>query len=52
MPEPLLRPEALDAPQSRWLGGIVVGQPLSSWVLTCATVLAALAIVLFLVLGE
>jgi membrane fusion protein len=52
MPEPLFRPEALDAPQSRWLGGIVVGQPLSSWVLTCATVLAALAIVLFLVLGE
>lgn len=50
--EPLFRPEVLQAKRRSWLGGISLAQPLSLWVLTGFTVLAAVAIVLFLVFGE
>lgn len=52
MTDTLFRKEVLEARQTRWLGGIVLGQPLSLWLLTGFAVFAAAIIVLFLVLGE
>jgi membrane fusion protein len=52
MTEPLFRPEVLEAKRRSWLGGISLAQPLSLWVLTSFAALAALAIVLFLTIGE
>lgn len=52
MNEPLFRSEVLEARQTRWLGGIVLGQPLSLWLLTGVAAACAAVIVLFLVLGD
>ncbi len=52
MTEPLFRPEVLEAKRRSWLGGVSLAQPLSLWLLTGFALLAATAIVLFLVLGE
>lgn len=52
MTEPLFRPEVLEAKRRSWLGGISLAQPLSLWLLTGFAILAATAIVLFLVFGE
>lgn len=48
----LFRREALEARRTQWLGPISLAQPLSLWVLTVGAGLAALAVVLFLVLGS
>lgn len=48
----LFRREALEARRTQWLGPIALAQPLSLWVLTVGAGLAALAVVLFLVLGS
>jgi membrane fusion protein len=52
MTDSLFRQEVLEARQNRWLGGIVLGQPLSLWLLTAFAVGAALLIVLFLIFGD
>ncbi len=52
MTEPLFRPEVLEAKRRSWLGGISLAQPLPLWLLTGFAVLAATAIVLFLIFGE
>lgn len=52
MTAPLFRKEVLQAGQSRWLGGICLSQPLPLWLMTGAAVLAAVAIGLFLALGQ
>jgi membrane fusion protein len=48
----LFRQEVLDARQTRWLGGIALGQPLSLWLLTGFAVGAAVLIVVFLIFGD
>lgn len=52
MTDTLFRKEVLEARQSRWLGGIMLGQPVSLWLLTGVAVSAAAVIVLFLMFGE
>ena len=52
MTDSLFRKEVLEARQTRWLGGISLGQPLSLWLLTGLAVCAAAVIVCFLVLGD
>lgn len=52
MTEPLFRPEVLEAKRRSWLGGVSLAQPLPLWILTGFAVLAATAIVLFLIFGE
>lgn len=52
MTEPLFRHEVLASRQSRWLGGIVLGQPLTLSLLTGLALLATALVVGFLVLGE
>ena len=52
MTDSLFRHEVLDAKRNSWLGGISLAQPLRLWVLTSFAVLAASAIVGFLLLGE
>ncbi|WP_299341295.1 HlyD family efflux transporter periplasmic adaptor subunit [uncultured Pseudoxanthomonas sp.] len=51
MTQSLFRPEVLEAKRGSWLGGISLAQPVSLWVLTLATALAATAIVLFVTFG-
>ena len=51
MSQELFRREALEARRTSWLGAISLAQPLQLWLLTVLAVLAALAIVAFLVLG-
>jgi membrane fusion protein len=48
----LFRHEVLDAKRNSWLGGISLSQPLSFWTLTGFAIVAASAIVCFLILGE
>lgn len=52
MTNSLFRKEVLEARQTRWLGSISLSQPLPLWLLTIAAILIALAIILFLTLGE
>ncbi|MGG6461754.1 HlyD family efflux transporter periplasmic adaptor subunit [Solilutibacter silvestris] len=52
MSQGLFRKEVLEAKRASWLGSISLVQPLSLWVLTGFAAAAALAIVLFLVLGS
>lgn len=52
MSDSLFRHEVLEAKRNSWLGGISLAQPLRLWVLTGFAVLAAAAIVAFLLLGE
>lgn len=52
MSQGLFRKEVLDAKRTSWLGSISLAQPLSLWVLTVFAAAAALAIILFLVLGS
>lgn len=52
MTQPLFRDEVMQARQSRWLGGIVLGQPLSMWLLTGLAATVAVAIVLFMALTD
>ena len=52
MTDSLFRQEALASRQSRWLGGIVIGQPLTAWLLSCLAVAAAALVLCFVVLGE
>ena len=52
MDESLFRQQVLESRQSRWLGGIVLGQPLGPWLLTGVSLLAASLVVALLVLGE
>lgn len=52
MTEPLFRPEVMEAKRRSWLGGISLAQPLSLWVLTGFAMAAAIAILLFLMMGE
>ena len=51
MSEPLFRPEVMQARRGGWLGGIVLAQPIATWVLTTAAAAIALGIMLFLLLG-
>lgn len=51
MTQSLFRREVLEAKRGSWLGGISLAQPVSLWVLTLATALAATAIVLFVTFG-
>lgn len=52
MSQGLFRKEVLEARRNSWLGSISLAQPLSLWVLTGFAAAAALAIVLFLMLGN
>ena len=52
MTESLFRHEVLEAKRNSWLGGISLSQPLRLWVLAGFAMLAASAIIGFLVLGE
>ncbi len=52
MTESLFRHEVLEAKRNSWLGGISLSQPLRLWILAGFSVLAALAILGFLILGE
>lgn len=48
----LFRPESLESRQNQWLGGIRLIRPLTLQLLTWCALLAAVAVVAFLVLGE
>lgn len=52
MTDSLFRHEVLEAKRNSWLGGISLAQPLRLWMLTGFALLAAAAILGFLVLGE
>lgn len=52
MTDSLFRQEVLEARQTRWLGGIALGQPLSLWLLSGLAACAAALILLFLIFGE
>ncbi|MEO6103621.1 MAG: hemolysin D, partial [Pseudoxanthomonas sp.] len=52
MSNDLFRKEVLEAKRNSWLGAISLAQPLQLWLLTGVALLAAAAIVGFLVLGE
>lgn len=52
MTDSLFRREVLEAKRNSWLGGISLSQPLRLWVLAGFAMLAASAIIGFLVLGE
>lgn len=52
MTDSLFRHEVLEAKRNSWLGGISLSQPLRLWVLAGFAMLAASAIIGFLVLGE
>lgn len=52
MNESFFRKEVLEAKRASWLGSISLSQPISSWVLAVFSVIAALAIVLFIFLGS
>ncbi|WP_447731214.1 HlyD family secretion protein [Pseudoxanthomonas suwonensis] len=47
----LFRREALEARRGQWLGAVSLAQPLGLWLLTAAALLAASAVLLFLLLG-
>ena len=49
---PLYRSEVLDAKRNRWLGGLILRQPLSHWVLTWIAICTVSIAVAFLYLGE
>ncbi len=49
---PLYRPEVLDAKRNRWLGGLILRQPLSHWVLTWIAICTVCIAVAFLYVGE
>ena len=49
---PLYRSEVLDAKRNRWLGGLILRQPLSHWVLTWIAICTVSIAVAFLSLGE
>jgi membrane fusion protein len=48
----LFRREVLEAKRTSWLGGISLAQPVRHWVLAGFAVVAAMAIVLFMTLGQ
>jgi multidrug efflux pump subunit AcrA (membrane-fusion protein) len=51
-PTPLYRPEVIEAKRNRWLGRLILRQPVSHWVLTwCSIALVGVAIV-FVSIGE
>lgn len=52
MGEPLFRPEVIEARRKGWLGGISLAQPLRLWVLAVSVTAAAVAIGIFLAMGE
>src|SRR5690606_41930840 len=52
MGEPLFRPEVIEARRKGWLGGISLAQPLRLWVLAVSVTTAAVAIGIFLAMGE
>lgn len=52
MSDSLFRKEVLEARQSRWLGGISLGQPVPLWVLCGCAIAIAAAVVVFLTFGE
>lgn len=52
MTDSLFRHEVLNAKRNSWLGGVSLSQPLSFWALAGFAIVAAAAIVCFLVLGE
>jgi len=52
MDQPLFRPEVIEARRKGWLGGISLAQPLRLWVLAGSVAAAAVAIGVFLAIGE
>ncbi len=52
MSESLFRHEVLESRQSRWLGGIVLGQPPGPWLLTGLAVFSSALVIAFAVLGD
>lgn len=51
-PSPLYRSEVLDAKRNRWLGGLILRQPLSHWALTWIAIGTVAIAVAFLYVGE
>ena len=51
-PEPLFRPEVLAERQTQWLGTVLLAPRISHTAFACAALLAAAAILAFLVLGS
>ena len=49
---PLYRSEVLEAKRNRWLGGLILRQPLSHWVLTWIAICTVSIAVAFLYVGE
>ena len=52
MDQPLFRPEVIEARRNGWLGSISLAQPLRLWLLAVCVAAAAIAIGVFLALGE
>lgn len=52
MDQPLFRPEVIEARRTGWLGGISLAQPLRLWLLAASVAAAAVAIGVFLAMGE
>jgi len=52
MDQPLFRPEVIEAKRKGWLGSISLAQPLRLWVLALFVAMAAIAIGVFLAVGE
>lgn len=52
MTDSLFRHEVLEAKRNNWLGGISLAQPLRLWMLAAFAVLAASAVIGFLIMGD
>ena len=48
----LYRPEVVEAKRNRWLGQLILRQPLSHWVLTWCAIAIVAAVIVFLSIGE
>jgi multidrug efflux pump subunit AcrA (membrane-fusion protein) len=49
---PLYRPEVVEAKRNRWLGQLILRQPLSHWVLTWCAIAVVGIVIVFLSIGE
>lgn len=49
---PLYRTEVLEAKRNRWLGRLILRQPMSHWLMTWVAIGLTVAVVVFLITGE
>jgi multidrug efflux pump subunit AcrA (membrane-fusion protein) len=49
---PLYRPQVIEAKRNRWLGRLILRQPISHWILTWCAIAMVVVVVVFLTVGE